>query len=96
MSVLVLLEAKAAPGKEEEMLSAFAGVLPDTRAYEGCESLTAHINQDDGQLVLVERWGSRDQHEAYVQWRGERGDLERLGALMAGPPVTKYLDDVDI
>jgi quinol monooxygenase YgiN len=97
MSVLVLLDIEAAPGKEAELVSAFAEVLPDTRAYDGCESLTAHRNLDrPGQLLLVERWGSRNQHETYLQWRGERGDLDRLGALMAGPPDVRYCEDVDI
>ena len=97
MSVLVLLDIEAAPGKEEDLVSAFAGVLPDTRVYDGCESLTAHRNLDrPGQLVLVERWESRDHHETYMKWRGERGDLDRLGALMAGPPTVLYCEEVDI
>jgi len=97
MSVLVLFEATAAAGQEAAMEALFADILPDTRAYEGCESLTAHRNQDaPAELVLVERWSSRERHGDYLRWREERGDIERLAGLLAGPPVTRYLDDLAI
>lgn len=97
MSVIVLFEPKAAPGQEHAVHSMLAEILPDTRAFDGCESLTAHRDEDDpAQLVLIEYWRSREHYDAYLQWRAERGDIERLGALLAGPPVIRYLADVGI
>jgi len=97
MSITVLFEPKAAPGRERELEAMLAEILPDTRAFDGCESLTAHRDHDDpATLVLVERWTDRDRHAAYLRWRAERGDIERLGSLLAGAPVTRYLADVDI
>src|SRR5579871_5657949 len=96
MSVIVLFCPKAAPGQEEAVRSMLAEILPDTRAFDGCESLTAHRDVDDpAEIVLIERWRSRERYDAYLQWRVERGDVERLGALLAGPPVIRYLEDVD-
>jgi len=97
MSVVVLFEPQAAPGKEDELVSLLAEILPDTRAFDGCGSLTVHRDQDEpGRLVLVERWASRDHHAAYLRWRADRGDIERLGALLAGPPSTRFCDDLEI
>jgi len=95
MSVLVLLEPEAAEGKVDEMIETFRTVLVDTRAFDGCESVTVHRDQDSpNRLVLVERWASRPHYERYLQWRAERGDLDRLGALAVGPPVIRYFDEV--
>jgi quinol monooxygenase YgiN len=38
MSLIVLFEPKAAPGKERELEAMLAETLPNTRAFEGCES----------------------------------------------------------
>ncbi len=95
MGTLVLFEADALAGKAEELIALFEEVLPDTRAYDGCEGVTVHRDQDAPErLVLIERWTSRSHYEAYLQWRAERGD-PRLGALLAGPPAARYLDDVE-
>jgi quinol monooxygenase YgiN len=95
MSTLVLFEVEALPGRVDELIALFAEVLPDTRAYNGCEGVGVHRDQDaPDRLVLVERWMSRSHYETYFQWRVERAD-PRLGALCSGPPSTRFLDAVD-
>ena len=96
MSILVLLQISAQPDKVAALKAAFGGLLPDTRAYDGCEGITVHTDQDDPtRIVLLERWASRGHYERYFAWRVERGDLDALGALTAGPPSISYLDDTD-
>ena len=96
MGTLVLFEVEALAGKAEELIALLDEVLPDTRAYDGCESVAVHRDQDaPDRIVLIERWTSRAQYEAYLQWRAERGD-PRLGVLIAGPPAMRYLEDVDV
>jgi quinol monooxygenase YgiN len=71
MSVTILLDLKAAPGAIDKLKQIFVEILPDTRAYDGCEGLDVHLNQDDGDnLVIVERWQSRPHYEKYFAWRG--------------------------
>lgn len=97
MSVTVLLDLKAAPGSIGELKKIFVEVLPDTRAYDGCEGLEVKLNQDDGDnLVLLERWQSRPHYEKYFAWRQETGLLDRLGPLLGAPPSVRYLDDTGI
>jgi quinol monooxygenase YgiN len=70
MSVTILLDLKAAPGAIDKLKQIFVEILPDTRAYDGCEGLDVHLNQDDGDnLVIVERWQSRPHYEKYFAWR---------------------------
>ena len=94
MSTLVHFEADALAGKAEDLIALFQEVLPDTRAYDGCEGVTVHRDQDaPDRLVLLERWSSRSRYEEYLQWRAERGD-PRLAALLTRPPAIRYLDEV--
>ena len=95
MSVLVLLEAQMkAPDEVEKLLREEIG---KTRAYDGCEGLTIHRNLDDtNTLVLVERWETRGHYEKYLAWREERGDLDRFGKILEGPPSIRYFSTVGI
>ena len=97
MSVTILLDLKAAPGSIDDLKQIFVEVLPDTRAYEGCEGLDVLLNQDDGDnLILVERWQSRPHYEKYFAWRQETGLLDRLGPLLGAPPSVRFLDETGI
>ncbi|UCH47737.1 MAG: antibiotic biosynthesis monooxygenase [Betaproteobacteria bacterium] len=97
MSVTLLLDLKAAPGSINDLKQLFVEVLPDTRAYDGCEGLEVHINQDDGDnLILLERWQSRPHYEKYFAWRQETGLIDRLGPLLGAPPNIRYLDETGI
>jgi len=96
MSVTVLLELQSQSENLEELKSFFKNMLPDTRAYEGCQGVNVIGNQDDScNLVLVEKWDSRQHYEKYLGWRTETGALEVLSALLAQPPSIRYYDDVD-
>ena len=97
MSILVLFEMDAAPGRLDDLTAMLAEQLPDTRRFDGCESVTVHRDQDaPDRLTLVERWSERAKHQAYVRWRTDRGDVGPLAALLAGPPAARYFDDVEI
>jgi quinol monooxygenase YgiN len=95
MSVLVVLDFSVRPEMLDDFKASLPVILPDTRAREGCEWVTAHQNQDDpNEVTLVERWGSRAHYEAYLAWRVERGDMENLAKLVTAPPRIRYFDDV--
>tara|TARA_R110002096_G_scaffold183080_8_gene360940 strand:- start:11381 stop:11674 length:294 start_codon:yes stop_codon:yes gene_type:complete len=92
MSVDVILDLQVSAANREELLSIFTAILPDTRAYAGCQSVIVTSNENDPHnIVLLEKWDKRSDHESYAAWRTERGDMEKLGALLSAPPVIKYL-----
>ena len=96
MSVTVLLEVQAKPENLAELKSTFKNTLPDTRAYEGCQGVDIIGNQDDScNLVLIQKWDSRQHYEKYLGWRTETGALEALGVMLAQPPSIRYYDNVD-
>jgi quinol monooxygenase YgiN len=96
MSVVVLLELQVKPEAVNEVKANFKKLLPETRAYAGCLGLDVYGNMDDsGNIVLYERWESRDHYQKYLAWRTETGVLNALGANLTGPPKIRYYERVD-
>jgi len=95
VATTVILEVTAQPGKAADLIAAFDTILPDTRAYQGCQGVTVHQDTaDENVLVLVEKWDSAEDHEAYGEWRKNSGTLGPLMSLAAARPVTRVLNDV--
>ncbi len=93
MTCIVILEATAKKGTGTDLVEAFRALLPDTRNKEGCQGVEVTTNLDNADnLVLVERWATRKDYENYLGWRQQRGDLDRLGALLAEPPSIRYFN----
>lgn len=96
MSVVVTLDLEAKEGSVDELMSTLSAVLPDTRAYDGCHGVIAYTDQDDANGVfLIEHWDSRQHYEKYFNWRIETGAIDKLGTMLAAPPVIRYLDAFD-
>ena len=97
MSVDVILDLQVSPENREELLSVFTAILPDTRAYKGCQSVVVTSNEDDvHNIALLEKWDQRSDHESYMAWRTERGDIDKLVSLLLSPPAVRYLTTVPI
>ena len=93
MTCIVILEATAKKGTGTQLVETIRALLPDTRNKDGCQSVEVTTNLDDADnLVLVERWATRKDHENYLAWRQQRGDLDKLAGALAGPPSIRYFD----
>ena len=93
MTINVILGLQVSSESREELLKILESILPDTRTFKGCQSIIVTHNSDNpNNIVLLEQWDTRADHESYIAWRGERGDLEKLGALLMAPPESKYLE----
>ncbi len=96
MSVLVLLEAKVKPEDISNMKSYMAEILPDTRAYDGCQGIDVYFNTEDTSSMLgVEHWNSRAHYEKYIAWRTETGVMDKIGTMLTGPPSIRYFERID-
>ena len=96
MSVIVLFDAQVKPEAVDELKSSLKAILPETRAYDGCQGIDIYGNIEDGSnLVFYERWDSREHHERYLAWRTETGVMDQLGAMLTAPPSIRYFERVD-
>jgi quinol monooxygenase YgiN len=94
--MLVLLELEAVDGKADEMISILRRTLVDTRARQGCESVSVHRDQArPNTVLLVERWATREDDDAYRAWRAGEGATPEMAPLVAARPIVRYYDDVD-
>lgn len=98
MSILLLFELSARPDRIDDLKAFLAASLPDTRRWEGCESVVAHQDQDDPTaILLVQRWATRDHYARYQAWRDGRAE-EAAGVreLVTGRPRVRFFDEVSV
>jgi quinol monooxygenase YgiN len=91
-SVLVTLELPAKVETLDEFLAVMKDALIDTRAYAGCEKVATYVEQDTGNVFLVEHWESAQHQVAYMGWRMETGLMDAIGGFLAGAPVARTFD----
>jgi quinol monooxygenase YgiN len=97
MSVMVILEMQSNTGNTEQIKATLKDLLPDTRKYDGCQSVEVFDNQDDpNNLVLVQHWNSRQQYETYLNWRTETGALGTFVSMTSQDPTIRYFDIADV
>ena len=92
---LVLLEVVAKPECVGQLKDMVKELFPDTRSYEGCQGVTAFLNDDGRTFVMVEHWDSKEHYEKYLAWRTETGVLTKLVSLIEGAPSIRYFETVD-
>lgn len=93
MSTLATAEFFVKPEKAEEFLGLLKGVLPDTRAFDGAESVEVHVNQDDpGHVCILGVWADRSEHQTYLAWRRATGMLEAMQPYLIAPSKFTYFD----
>ena len=96
MSTMVLIELQVKPEAVNDMKALMKELLPDTRAYDGCQSVELYDNLDaTGNLVLYEQWDSREHQQRYLDWRAKTGVLDKLGAKLVAQPNIRYFDRLE-
>ena len=96
MAVLMLLEATAKAECVSELKSFLKERLPETRAFDDCQGLTAYLNVDDGRtVVIVERWDTKEAHQKYMAWRAETGARAQLNSMLEGTPKVRYFEAIE-
>jgi quinol monooxygenase YgiN len=93
VTIAVTLELRIQDGKGAEFAGILSSMLGDTRARQGAEMIEMVVDQDDeNHIVVYERWATKEDHQAYMGWRKERGDLDAMGGFVAAPPAVTYYD----
>lgn len=93
MACQVTLEFKVKQDCIEKLRTWMREVLPDTRGYDGCISISLVQDQDDPTaFAAIEQWDTRQHYEKYRQWRNETGVLEDLIAMMDGEPSFRFFN----
>ena len=89
MPVTMTIEFCAPEGRHEELVAKLHEILPDTRAFDGCERVELFEADDIAGLLLFETWSSSEQYEAYKRWRRDSCTSILSSDLVAEPPTIK-------
>ncbi len=95
MSMTVLLEVQLRTDVPTETVeAAIRETLAQTRRVRRHnESLEVLVDDADAsRVVVLERWTTSADHDAYVAWRGTPRAANALAAVVAAPPVTRTFD----
>lgn len=97
MSIRVILTVHLKPENVGEIKSGLRDLLPDTRAFEGCEEISVIQSQDDpNTIVILEQWATRPDYEAYFKWRTDTGAIAMMNDMSTEPVQPKYFDIVRV
>jgi quinol monooxygenase YgiN len=86
MSIGMLVTLKPKEGSFEELENVLVAILPDTAARDGAILISCSSDAASNTIIIYEIWDNIESQQAYLAWRGERGDLDTLGALLGEPP----------
>lgn len=92
MTQTVFLEVQFRDDVDQDTIdAAVRETLAQTAGFPGNESLEVLVDDADAnRAVVLERWTTAADHDAYVAWRATpEGAAAALGAVLAGPPVTR-------
>lgn len=94
MSMTVLLELTLRHDAEEAD-EIIRETLAQTRAYSGNEAIEVLVDDADPlKLVVVETWETTAHHAAYAEWRTTPEGANRLGEIVATPPVKRIFSEI--
>jgi quinol monooxygenase YgiN len=92
---VVIIELQTKPQQTPSVQALFQSWIPDILGFQGCLSAVLHVNEEDAaNLMLIERWTSREQYENYRDWRRNRGDHVTLTPMLVRPPLVRAFDVV--
>ena len=92
MSVVVQLTVKAKEDKYQELYDTWVAILPDTAKAAGAQHISCAADPEDKSFRVWEIWDKIEDQKAYMKWRMDRGDIEKLGAMMREPPKVEELE----
>ena len=95
MAITVIIDFELKPEFTKEIIESFKTTLKETRAYDGCLGLSVlQDSENPNHIIFYEQWKTKEHQLRYIQWRVESGMMDKMGAVLASLPVTKYFESV--
>lgn len=89
--VLATVTWRTKPELAGKCVEALRGMFPTTRLKKGFRNIRLLRSELDlNEFTLVQEWDEVQDHQNYMQFRTETGDLEKLVAMTESPPQVAY------
>ena len=93
MSVLCTVTSVIKPECVDEFAKTLGGMFAETSTHDGFINIRL-LKSDiaENEFILLQEWETAQHHQAYMAFRAEQGDLDRLATMTAGPMLIHYWD----
>lgn len=79
---------------QPEAIDGFCGALPEmikeTAKRPGFRDICIVRHATEPTVMFIETWDSEQAYQDYIAWRTERGDMDGMAAILAGPPQLDF------
>jgi len=87
LAVTVTLRMTVKDELADEFVAGLPTLMRETSSLPGARSVRAlRDTGSENAILFVEEWDSADAFRAYIEWRTNRGDMDRLGHMLSKPP----------
>ncbi len=93
MTIMVHVEAAVKPESVSDALEFLGDKFPETREYDGCQKVTAYLNDDGKTFVFVQHWDAKDDFERYMNWRQETGTFNKFLEMLDGEIRIRFFEE---
>ena len=87
MSVVFAVTFKAKEDMYDQLHATLVAILPDTAKFNGAELISCSADPGGKTFYVHEVWDTAESQKAYMDWRQERGDVDKLVALLRDAPT---------
>ena len=68
--------------------------LSVTRTHKGFKHIELLVEEDNKTIWLYEQWETKEDHQAYLNWRMETGFADFMGEILEGEFSLSYLSNI--
>lgn len=95
MSVNVIAQFKAKPGRANDLIALIRKLLPESLRQVGCEEVAIRQNQDEpDDIISAQKWASRRHYEDYMTSHTQDGVTAQFQELLTSDLQVRYFNDV--
>jgi quinol monooxygenase YgiN len=89
--VKTTLALTLSPEMADAFCATFAAMVPATREFPGCRSVTGYRNLDEpNRFILIGEWESKADYQKYLAWRHETSSANPGSNPMMAPPKLDF------
>ena len=94
LSIGVVVEYRLKQGGADLLTAALKERLPQMREWSGCQDAYLGVDSEDAcHLMVIAKWKSPEQYEAFHQWEASQSDAHGLMQFVVGGMTTLILED---
>jgi quinol monooxygenase YgiN len=84
MGYLVSVDFHCKDGAAEAVGDMLRAALPETRQFDGCQSVDVYFDASANTYTALEQWDTADHYRRYLQFRTDQGIADAVAPVLEG------------